>query len=1118
MATRGRHSAIRVLAAGALVAVLLPASPTVDRSATASAAVPPGFTESVLFSGLVNPTAVRFSPDGRVFVAEKSGLIKVFASLTSATPTVVADLRTKVHNYWDRGLLGMALSPTFPTDPSIYVLYTYDHMLGSSSNPPTWGQIDGTSDPCPNPPGATIAGCVVSGRLSRLDLSGNTWVGPEHVLIEDWCQQFPSHSVGSIAFGQDGMLYASAGDGASFNYVDYGQSGDPLNPCGDPPAPVGGAQTPPGAEGGALRAQAVRGSAPPSAGPYDQIVLADSPVAYWRLGESGGTTAADQVGANPGLYATSVTLGTAGAIAGEPNTAVRLDGTTGRVTVADSPSLHLAAAGNLTIETWFKRSRIGAWELLVDKGWQSWGLGFNNTDYLKLSSYGFGDLARSNQRVTDTNWHHAVATRSGTTSKIYLDGVDVTLPVSNLTWSDASAIDLHIGSGNNSDYFQGDIDEVAIYDRALSQNEVAEHFQAGRDGAPSGAPPKTLDGSIVRIDPVTGAAAPGNPYASSTDPNMRRVIANGMRNPFRIAFRPGTNELWVGDVGWNTFEEINVIPRGDDTAAENFGWPCYEGSGRQPGYDAANLSLCENLYSQGASAVNAPRYAYNHSDRVVANELCPSGSSSISGLAFYPETGGSFPAAYRGGLFFSDYSRNCIWFMAKGSNGLPDPANIQTFVSSAAGPVDVVIGAGGDLFYPDFNGGTIRRVRPTGAPQTPTARIVATPTSGTAPLTVQFDGSTSTDPGNLALTYAWDLDGDGALDDSTAVAPSWQYTQAGSVTVTLQVTNTASATGTATQQISVGTAVNQPPTPTILTPTTGTTWAVGDILAYSGSATDPEDGQLTAARLSWRFVMHHCPSNCHTHDIETVPGVASGTFVAPDHEYPSFLEIVLTATDSAGSSASTSINLDPKTVTLTFQSAPPGLQLVFGSAAGTAPFIRTVIQGSTNSMSAPSPQVVGGTTYTFASWSDGGAATHVVTAGTANTSYTATFTGSTPPSADVSVTKTGAAGANKSVRFTMVVRNNGPSSAAGVSLSDVLPGGTSFTAVSSTAGTCSYNSGTKSIACSIGTLASGSTATVTLDLTVNGKPKSIANTATASSTATDPNTANNSSTVNVALK
>jgi glucose/arabinose dehydrogenase len=88
--------------------------------------------------------------------------------------------------------------------------------------------------------------------------SGDTTTGSEEVLLEDWCQQYPSHSVGDLAFGADGALYASAGDGASFSFADYGQEGSPPNPCGDPPGGVGAVLSPPRAGGGALRSQDLR--------------------------------------------------------------------------------------------------------------------------------------------------------------------------------------------------------------------------------------------------------------------------------------------------------------------------------------------------------------------------------------------------------------------------------------------------------------------------------------------------------------------------------------------------------------------------------------------------------------------------------------------------------------------------------------------------------------------------------------------------------------------------------------------------------------------------------------------------------------------------------------------
>ena len=842
-----------------------------------ASALPNGFQETTLpFTGLVNPTAIEFAADGRVFIAEKSGRIKVFSNLSDPSADLVANLSTNVHDFWDRGMLGFALDPGFTTGrPYVYVLYTFDAPIGGS--PPTFG--DGCADPTGN-------GCVVSARLSRLTAAGNQMTGAEQVLINDWCQQYPSHSIGSLAFGADDALYVTGGDGASFNFTDWGQDGNPVNPCGDPPGGPGTALTPPSAEGGALRSQDLR------------------------------------------------------------------------------------------------------------------------------------------------------------------------------TPSD----------------------------------------------------PTSLDGAILRVNPDTGEGMPNNPLASSSDPNARRIIAYGLRNPFRMTIRPGTNEVWLGDVGWNTWEEINRVadPLG---SVENFGWPCYEGtdvgSGRQPGYDNANLTICENLYALPGGVVD-PYFAYRHNAKVVPGDSCrpnPDGtqtSSSTAGVAFY--TTGPFPDSYDGAVFFADYSRDCIWVMFRGGDGLPNRNNRATFLDPAANPVDLQVGPDGALYYADFDGGTIRRIAYS-ANQPPIAVATGTPTNGPAPLTVNFDGSGSSDPEGGLLSYAWDLDGDGAFDDSTAAQLIHTYTQPGTYNVRLRVTDAASQSATSAP-VTIS-ADNTPPTATIATPAAGTTWKVGDRIFFSGSAMDPQQGALPSSALSWELVQQHCPADCHSHLVRTWRGDDPNLFFdAPDHEYPSYLELRLTATDAGGLTATETLRLDPRTVELSFQSSPSGLQLTVGSSSSPTPFTRTVIEGSNNTISAPTPQTLGGTDYGWVSWSDGGAQSHNITASAAAV-YTAAYQVVT--SANLALTKSGALNGN--AVWTLRVDNLGPSAAQDVVVTDTLPSRLSFD--SATPG-CTYNGSTRIVRCAVPSLGQSTSASFTITTSITGKGGGwITNTAQVSSSTPDPSTANNTASARV---
>jgi PKD repeat protein len=309
-------------------------------------------------------------------------------------------------------------------------------------------------------------------------------------------------------------------------------------------------------------------------------------------------------------------------------------------------------------------------------------------------------------------------------------------------------------------------------------------------------------------------------------------------------------------------------------------------------------------------------------------------------------------------------------------------------------PVDVKIAPDGMLYYVDIGTiglpgtGSVRRIRYDLSNQPPViTTATADPLSGPmAPLTVNFSGA-ATDPENDPLNYLWEF-GDGIT--STLPSPTHLYTGRGYYTARLTVSDSENQTLSAPIRLTVG----MPPQVTVTAPTNNHIFVAGEVITFTGTATDP-DGVLTPANYTWRVIFHH---NEHLHPAEgPITGATSGSFTIPitGHDFSgnTRFEILLTVTDADGIPTTQSVWVYPRKVNVTLATTPPGLGVTIDQSSGlVSPITRDTLAGFQHSVTVPPIQTLNGQTVYFGGWTDGiTTSTRLVTIPLTNTTVTANF-------------------------------------------------------------------------------------------------------------------------------
>lgn len=483
------------------------------------------------------------------------------------------------------------------------------------------------------------------------------------------------------------------------------------------------------------------------------------------------------------------------------------------------------------------------------------------------------------------------------------------------------------------------------------------------------------NGKMLRLDPNTGNGVPSNPFYDASAPRSpkSRVWAMGLRNPYRFTYKEGSGStnpadgnpgiFFIGDVGWNGWEELNV----SDEGGLNFGWPLFEGMWPattympaitynldvpNPHYDGVNctqqfLSFQDLLKQATLQVINT------HMSPCLAGVPLPTtvptflharpsvdwfhGSQSrvpgyVNGNAFSydldaanspvpgPRFGGnaglggpfiaspSMPIEYHNSAFHGDYASG--WIRRFKYNAQDELVSVHDF-ASGLGPI-TWIGAGPDgcVSYIKYDANVVRRICYNGAVNLPPIAVATQSVQyGPGPLTVNFNGSGSSDPENGPLTYSWNFgNGTSSQPNPTQVftAPAGVPT---SYNVVLTVTDNAGQSSTQNLLVSVN---NTPPNVNISSIPAQAFYPIGVDTTFQLQAA-VTDAEHSGAQLSyaWRTTLYH---NTHNHPEPIDANVNTNTVIsgAGCNGETFYYKVTLTVTDAGGLSTTDERTIQPR--------------------------------------------------------------------------------------------------------------------------------------------------------------------------------------------------------------